>query len=63
MYEFFLRQRADEIRAEMLRDAEGRRLIREARAARASRRVQRSASTTLATTRTPSSMSDAVTCP
>ena len=60
MHEFFLQHRADEIRAEMLRDAAARQLIREARAAL---RAQRSASTTRATTRTPSSMSDAVTCP
>jgi hypothetical protein len=77
MYESFLQLRTEEAHAEMLREATARQLVREARLARPGtgliarmRRsligrtpAQRSESTVSATSRTPSSISDAVTCP
>ena len=77
MHESYLQLRIDEIHAEMLRDADARRLIREARGAsrrdRTPARVrrliagvvarQRSARTASATSRTPSPMSDVATAP
>jgi hypothetical protein len=77
MYESYLQLRAEEIQAEMHRDAAARRLVREARAGCPQRgpldrlagalvatlQGQRSASTTRATARIPSSISDVVTCP
>lgn len=70
MTEYFIQFRAGEIRAEMLRDAAARQLVRNARTPRSATGIlaglrfrQRSASTAFATSRTPASMSDVVTCP
>ena len=77
MNESFLQLRTEETHAAMLREAAARQLVREARLARprpgliarvrrsltGTSRAQRSASTLSATSRTPSSISDAVTWP
>jgi hypothetical protein len=77
MYESYLQLHIEETQAEMLREAAAYRLAKEARngqsgptlvsrlrRAVASRTVaQRTADTASATRRTPSSISDAVTCP
>jgi hypothetical protein len=72
MNEYFMQFRADQTREEMRRDAAARRMVRGAGRSRsaASRvldlvraRAQRRASTAFATSRTPSSISEVITCP